>query len=151
MNVSETALVLAAAAAFDQRTIGETDVAAWHLVIGHLPREECVKAVAVHYATQTWRVMPANIIEGVRTARNDAHERAAMEATRLDGPKGDYRAGADAARVALGSTPAEVASRRTLLARGCPWCGAAPGTACFVAATGQPLTHRLAHPSREAS
>jgi len=65
--------------------------------------------------------------------------------------QGNYRAGADSARVAMGWTPEQVRGRRDMLARGCPWCGAAPGIACFVAATGQPLTHRLAHPSREAS
>ncbi len=68
-----------------------------------------------------------------------------------DCDRGDYRAGADAARVGMGFTPDEVAERRAQLAGGCPWCGAAPGIRCFVAATGEPLTHRLTHPSRAES
>lgn len=61
MTPSETATVLAKCAAYDARTIGEADVAAWHEIIGHLHVTHCLEAVAIHYREHTTRAMPADI------------------------------------------------------------------------------------------
>lgn len=148
MNIAETAYVLTAAAAFDQRTIGEADAAAWHAVIGHLQRDECLAAVKAHYAAQTRRLMPADVIDLVLSARRDAAARASIrDVVRAQEP-GDYEAGAGKVRGVLGWDPQRIREHRQALARQCPWCGAAPGAPCVVQATGRPLTQATAHPSR---
>jgi hypothetical protein len=68
---ADTADLLAFAAAFDQRTIGRADVAAWHAVLGDLDLTQARQAVAQHYASETRRVMPADIRAAVRARRSD--------------------------------------------------------------------------------
>jgi hypothetical protein len=58
---ADTARVLAKLAAYDQRTVGHADVAAWHEIIGHLDLDCCLAAVAIHYRESTSRVMPSEI------------------------------------------------------------------------------------------
>lgn len=66
MNLSETALMLAQMQAYDQRTVGESDVIAWHALLGDAPFEDCQEAVRRHYAEQTDRIMPAHVRRLVR-------------------------------------------------------------------------------------
>lgn len=61
MNITETGKVLGKLAAFDQRTVSPTDIAAWHEVIGHLDVDSCLAAVTMHYRENTARAMPAEI------------------------------------------------------------------------------------------
>jgi len=61
MTRSQVTLVLAKAAAFDQRTIGEADAEAWMDVIGDLPFDAAKAAVSTHYRAETRRIMPADI------------------------------------------------------------------------------------------
>lgn len=61
MNHSETAELLAAMAAFDQRTVGEEDVVAWQAVLDDLPFHRALTAVRGYYATETRRMMPADV------------------------------------------------------------------------------------------
>lgn len=79
MNRSETALLLGAIAARDQRTVGETDVLAWHEDLGDLPFEDCRAAVSRHFRDSTDRIMPAHIRRQVRIIRD---ERRASEAVK---------------------------------------------------------------------
>jgi hypothetical protein len=58
--------VLAVAAAFDNRTVGTTDIVAWHKVIGHLSLEEARAAVYAHYADTADRLMPTHILSRVK-------------------------------------------------------------------------------------
>jgi hypothetical protein len=75
VNLSETALVLAQMQAYDQRTVGDSDVIAWHSLLVDAPFEDCQEAVRRHYAENTDRIMPAHVRRLVR----DIHgERAAM-------------------------------------------------------------------------
>jgi len=60
---AQTARVLAAAAAFDQRTVGHSDVAAWHSALGELDFEDARDAVTRHYRKSTERVMPMHVLE----------------------------------------------------------------------------------------
>lgn len=61
MTPGDTARVLAKAAAFDSRSIGDTDVAVWHEILGHLELQDALAAVTAHYREQTRRAMPADI------------------------------------------------------------------------------------------
>lgn len=61
MNITDTTAVLAKLAAFDQRTVGEADLAAWHEVVGHMELQDCLAAVTAHYREQAVRAMPADI------------------------------------------------------------------------------------------
>jgi len=61
MTPSEVARVLAKCAAYDRRTIGEADVAAWHEALGDLELAPCLAAVATHYRDTTTWAMPAHI------------------------------------------------------------------------------------------
>jgi hypothetical protein len=66
VNLSETATVLAQMQTYDQRTVGEHDVIAWHAVLSDAPFEDCQEAVRRHYAEQTDRIMPAHVRRLVR-------------------------------------------------------------------------------------
>lgn len=79
MILDETRDVLKKLAAFDQRTIGAGDIAAWHEVIGYLEVRDCLAAVAVHYRDQSTRAMPADIrkLATVERDRREARERQA--------------------------------------------------------------------------
>lgn len=65
MTPAETAALLAFAAAFDRRTIGETDVLAWQTVLHDIPFQAAKAAVTAHYATETRWIMPADIRQRV--------------------------------------------------------------------------------------
>lgn len=80
MNRSETALLLGSIAARDQRTIGETDVLAWHEDLGDLPFEDCRAAVTRHFRDSTDRIMPAHIRRQVRIIRDQRRASEAVKA-----------------------------------------------------------------------
>lgn len=69
MNRAETAQLLAVIQTYDQRTVGETDVIAWHGVVGDLRFDECRDSVLAHYGEKTDRIMPANVRTFVQAAR----------------------------------------------------------------------------------
>lgn len=66
MTLSETADLLSIAAGVDQRTIGESDVRAWQLVLHDIPLDAAVTALRDHYRETTRRVMPADIVQRVK-------------------------------------------------------------------------------------
>lgn len=69
MTPEELGGVLAVAAAFDNRTVGRTDIVAWHAVIGHLNATEARDAVLAHYADTADRLMPAHVLGRVKKIR----------------------------------------------------------------------------------
>lgn len=73
MTPAEAAKVLAKASAYDQRTVGHTDVLAWHEALADLGYDDAMAAVARHYAHTTDRLMPAHIRRLVVSIRNDRH------------------------------------------------------------------------------
>lgn len=75
MNRSETAVLLGIAAAYDQRTVGESDVMAWQELLGDVRAADAVQAVKDHYSTETRRVMPVDVLNGVRRIRKDRLDR----------------------------------------------------------------------------
>lgn len=91
MTPGDTARVLAKAAAFDQRTVGAADVAAWHEALHDLDTADALAAVTRHYATSDQRLMPVHVRriatelarERHRLAREE-QERVALEAEAAD-------------------------------------------------------------------
>lgn len=75
--------VLSKAGAYDNRTIGQVEVVAWHEVIGRYDRDEALDAVARHYGESRDRMMPADLIQHIKAIRNE--RRAHHEALALPG------------------------------------------------------------------
>lgn len=71
MTPSETAELLTLMAAYDRRTIGAADVAAWHREVGPHTLADCQDAVIAHYGSSREWVMPADVLDGVRALRAD--------------------------------------------------------------------------------
>ncbi|WP_333758449.1 hypothetical protein [Streptomyces sp. ISBFB 2968] len=66
MTLAETADLLSIAAAIDKRTIGESDVRAWQLVLDDIPFDAARKALRDHYRETTKHAMPADIVRRVK-------------------------------------------------------------------------------------
>jgi hypothetical protein len=99
MNHGDTARVLAKAAAFDQRTVGEPDVLAWQEVLADIDFADALTAVSRHYAEHTERIMPAHvrrlalqIDRDRRRALREASERDAQLAIEADPSRRDRSA-----------------------------------------------------------
>lgn len=71
MTPAEVARVLTKASAFDQRTIGETDVLAWHEVIGRHEAADALAAVTRHYTETRERLMPADLMRHMKAIREE--------------------------------------------------------------------------------
>lgn len=65
MTPGDVARVLAAAAARDNRTIGDADVLAWHQDIGDLDYPLALLAVSRHYRQTRERIMPCDVRQHV--------------------------------------------------------------------------------------
>jgi hypothetical protein len=69
MTRSEAATLLAFCAAYDQRTVGQADVAAWFLALQRYPLGLARDAVTAHYRERRDRIMPADITAHIRAQR----------------------------------------------------------------------------------
>lgn len=96
MTPGDIARVLAKAAAFDQRTVGASDVAAWHEALGDIDLTDALEAVTRHYRTDDRRIMPVHI-RRITADIDRERRRAAREA----------REQAEAAVAAIGRGPVE--------------------------------------------
>lgn len=61
MNIGETTQALALAQAYDNRTVGEVNIRAWHAILGDLDWVDVMEAIREHYAVETTWIMPAHI------------------------------------------------------------------------------------------
>src|SRR4051812_1217045 len=61
MTKAQVAQLLTIIASFDRRTVGKSDVEAWHLILGDLDVEDCAQAVKDHYSEQREWLMPADV------------------------------------------------------------------------------------------
>jgi len=68
---AEVAKLLAKCAAYDQRTVGEADVLAWHEILARVDLADAFEAVRRHYAESRERVMPADILRLSRQIREE--------------------------------------------------------------------------------
>lgn len=71
MTPPEVVDVLTAIASFDLRTVGQSDVVAWHAVIGDLDKALALEAVVIHHKTSTDRIKPAHVIGIARSIKRD--------------------------------------------------------------------------------
>lgn len=74
--------VLAKVAAYDQRTVGQADVLAWHEALSDVDRSAALTAVTRHYRESTDRLMPAHIRRLARTIRDERRRLGAKAAPR---------------------------------------------------------------------
>lgn len=82
MNKSEVAVLLGLAAARDQRTVGETDVLAWHEDVGDLDFADAREALRRHYRESTDRIMPAHVRRLTRLVRDEQRRLAGQHEVR---------------------------------------------------------------------
>jgi hypothetical protein len=88
MNLQEAGQILAKAAAYDRRTIGQADVLAWHEALSDMDATDALAAVAAHYRDSTEWLMPAHVRRQVaelarqrrRADLDAAHDRAIVSA-----------------------------------------------------------------------
>lgn len=102
MTPDETAKVLAKCAAYDQRTVGRTDIAAWTEAIGDIELVDALPAVTAHYRSTNKRAMPSDIRERSAEYR-DARRRAERKTPLAELPPGRLEDDPDRdARIAAG-------------------------------------------------
>lgn len=96
MTPEQVGQILAAAAGRDARTVGVTDVLAWHEDIGDLDFHDALAAVSRHYRESTDRLMPAHvrrlaaeIARDRRRAGREAREAAERRAIEADPSRRD--------------------------------------------------------------
>jgi len=80
VKVTDTAAVLAKAAIFDFRTVGEADVMAWHEIIGDLDAADALAGVTRWYRDRADRLMPAHLREAVGLVQADRRRDARLKA-----------------------------------------------------------------------
>lgn len=137
MNRNDTIDVLTAIAAFDQRTVGDADVDAWHAVIYDLPREYALHAVAQHHRTTTDRCKAAHIVKLVKARLNDEIARAqAEEAARHQVTAPDRQLGGLPIGEADGHPVWSAYEQHGAIDLPCRTCGAKPDEACTNTQTG---------------
>jgi hypothetical protein len=93
MTRSEIALLLGYIAARDRRTVGETDVLAWHEDLGDLDAPDTREAVRRHFRESTDYLMPAHIRRLVRLIRDERRKGNVIKALRSvpQNPEGAQR------------------------------------------------------------
>lgn len=80
MTRAEIARLLALIQAFDRRTVGESDVWAWHDVLADIRFDAAVDAVKNHYRNSREFLMPADIRQYVKShSKTLPYYRAARE------------------------------------------------------------------------
>jgi hypothetical protein len=81
VNAVEMGELLAFAALYDNRKVGDPDIIAWLEAIGDLPYPDARSAVAAHYGSEsTERIMPGHIRTRVKAMRRDRLERGIIPA-----------------------------------------------------------------------
>lgn len=84
MNPIDIANVLAKAAAFDQRTVGQADILAWHEALHDLDAADALAAVTRHYATSEQRIMPVHVRRIATDLARERHRIAREEQERRE-------------------------------------------------------------------
>jgi hypothetical protein len=74
MNLGEAAAVLAKAAGYDNRTVGDANVMAWHEALGDLDLADALQAIAIHHRTSTDYLMPVHIRRLVADIRRERYQ-----------------------------------------------------------------------------
>jgi len=75
VNLSETARVLAKAQAFDNRTVGQANIAAWHEVLADVDFQDALDAITEHHRTSVEYLSVGHVMAGVAAARRRRRDR----------------------------------------------------------------------------
>jgi hypothetical protein len=155
MNRAEVARLLALAAAYDRRTVGDADIAAWAAALADIPASDAENAVLRHFRESDAFLMPVHVRRLVKADREAAAERRAHEQLRAE------LAAIDAAPASLrgrwqlpgAHDDDDRDERRRVRAVPCPYCQALPGKPCTIPgsanATSRPTVLQfVGHPSR---
>lgn len=86
MTLSEVTVVLAKAAAYDRRTVGEADAKAWHEVLSDVELVDALAAVARYYRDETEWLMPAHLRRLARACRDERRRLEGRKAEALELP-----------------------------------------------------------------
>ena len=84
MTRGDVARLLALAVEYDKRTVGEREVAAWHLVLADVDYDDAQRAVVAHYTNGGRFVMPSDIVAGARLLVRDRVERTVLPPPDVD-------------------------------------------------------------------
>jgi len=76
MNIMQTSNALALAQAFDNRTVGEANVRAWHAILSELDADDVMEAIRRHYLAESAWIMPAHIVRLVGEIRREREKAA---------------------------------------------------------------------------
>jgi hypothetical protein len=71
MNPADAAELLAVAATFDKRTVGDFEARAWAKALTGLDPRDCAAAIENHYTNTPEWLMPAHVRAEVRRIRNE--------------------------------------------------------------------------------
>lgn len=141
MTRDEIINLLSIAAAYDKRTLGEADIAAWSDAAdrGRWTYEQAADAVKAHYAESERWLMPSHVTDRIRSRR-------AEPARAL--PSAPERAADEHRRRVVGwfadrfqpDQQQRSQEQRASLAVACPYCGATPSRPCWQTAGHRVLT-----------
>lgn len=83
MNLEEAGAVLAKAAGYDNRNVGEANVRAWHEALADLDVRDCLAAVAEHHRSSTEYLMPVHIRRLAADIRRERYHHEIADEQRL--------------------------------------------------------------------
>jgi hypothetical protein len=99
MNTLDTAKAVLAKASLLDQTFANPDLGiavAWAEILGDVNRDDALSVVATHYAAETRRILPADVLAGVKRIRNDRLRRYGNSEPEYDGD--DVHGGIEAIR-----------------------------------------------------
>lgn len=82
MNVEQAGLLLAKVAGYDNRTVGDANILAWHEALSDVDFRDALQAVAAHFRGSTDYLMPVHVRRGAEAVDRDRRrtERERLEA-----------------------------------------------------------------------
>jgi hypothetical protein len=86
MTPADVAKVMAKCSAYDLRTVGRADVAAWSEILGTVELDDALEAVTRFYRESSARAMPADILRHSKAAKRDRLRRDGVKAPALQRP-----------------------------------------------------------------
>lgn len=147
MTRDEIVSLLSVATAYDGRTLGEADVAAWGDAAerGRWTYDQAQDAVKGHYAESAAWLMPAHVTERIKAARSEPPRSHALPRATPRPASDEYRdrvADWLAERLRWDRDERNPRENRDCLSIACPHCGARADRPCWQTAGHRPLTHK---------
>lgn len=87
MNITEVTALLGRIQVLDNRQVDELTIEGWAPIMAPVAYRDAVEAINWHFANSRDYLMPKHIVDRVRAVRNEAHERAQIEAPRRGVPR----------------------------------------------------------------